>query len=172
MHDRCDKNHVDSWRVASIITLGGFAMPKATDGSGSAVVKAGGKPGKKYFTVGEANRSLTYVSRVTSDLIDCYGKMISLQHLIHHPKGQAVELLEDQFDRLKDHMEELVAELKFAGVEVKDVERGLLDFLALHEGREIYLCWHFGEKAVTSWHELDSGFSGRQDVSLLTATKP
>ena len=142
---------------------------KATDGS--AFVRAGGKPGKKYFTVAEANRSLPYVSRVVSDLIDCYGQLISLQHFIQNPgKGQAVEKLEDDFENLKGHMEELVAELRFAGVEVKDVERGLLDFPSMYDGREIYLCWHLGEASVTAWHELDAGFSGRQDVTLLSAS--
>jgi hypothetical protein len=47
---------------------------------------------------------------------------------------------------------------------VRDLERGLVDFPGLREGREIYLCWEEGEPEVAHWHETDAGFSGRQDL--------
>jgi hypothetical protein len=46
----------------------------------------------------------------------------------------------------------------------------LVDFRALMEGREVYLCWLLGEEEVTHWHELDAGFAGRQ--SLLAGSAP
>ena len=39
-----------------------------------------------------------------------------------------------------------------------------MDFPALREGREVYLCWRLGEEEVAFWHELDAGFSGRQPL--------
>jgi hypothetical protein len=48
------------------------------------------------------------------------------------------------------------------GIVLRDLDRGLIDFPALHEGREIYLCWIDGERDIEYWHELDAGFAGRQ----------
>ena len=47
---------------------------------------------------------------------------------------------------------------------VKDLESGLVDFPALRNGRDIYLCWRLGEDHIGWWHEVDSGFAGRQPL--------
>jgi len=52
--------------------------------------------------------------------------------------------------------------LNEAGIVVRDLDRGLIDFPSLLEDHEIYLCWELGEDAVDFWHELDSGYRGRQ----------
>jgi hypothetical protein len=54
-----------------------------------------------------------------------------------------------------------IAEL---GVIVKDLEAGLVDFPAMRGGREVYLCWRLGEDHIGWWHEVDSGFAGRQPL--------
>ncbi len=48
------------------------------------------------------------------------------------------------------------------GIILRDAQSGTVDFPAEREGREIYLCWRLGEKAVGYWHEVDAGFSGRR----------
>ena len=50
------------------------------------------------------------------------------------------------------------------GGQVKDLDRGLVDFPALSDGREVLLCWKVGEEEVGYWHELDEGFSGRHEL--------
>lgn len=50
------------------------------------------------------------------------------------------------------------------GVEIKDIERGLCDFPALREGRIVYLCWVLGEDRIEWWHDLETGFAGRQPL--------
>ena len=45
---------------------------------------------------------------------------------------------------------------------IKDIERGLLDFPAIVGGREVFLCWEQDEDAVEFWHDLDTGYSGRE----------
>lgn len=47
---------------------------------------------------------------------------------------------------------------------VRDLDRGLIDFPALIDGREVYLCWLLDEPAVTHWHAIESGFAGRQPL--------
>lgn len=62
-----------------------------------------------------------------------------------------------KIQRLLDQVEE-------KGVLVKDLERGLVDFPHLREGREVFLCWMIGEKQIGYWHDLESGFAGRQPL--------
>lgn len=50
------------------------------------------------------------------------------------------------------------------GITVKDVDEGLIDFLGKRNGREIYLCWKYGENDINYWHELTTGFAGRQPI--------
>ena len=47
---------------------------------------------------------------------------------------------------------------------LRDLDRGLLDFPALRDGREVYLCWVDGEADIGFWHELDAGYAGRQPL--------
>ena len=54
------------------------------------------------------------------------------------------------------------------GVDLKDPSRALLDFPALHEGREILLCWKADEETITHWHETAAGIAGRKSVALPT----
>jgi len=61
-------------------------------------------------------------------------------------------------------MNGLIEKVQGMGVELKDVEVGLIDFRSIREGREVYLCWQLGEEHVTHWHELDTGFAGRQPL--------
>lgn len=50
------------------------------------------------------------------------------------------------------------------GVEIKDFERGLCDFPSERDGRIVYLCWQRGEETIEWWHDLDTGFAGRQPL--------
>ncbi|MAE63393.1 MAG: hypothetical protein CMJ18_03905 [Phycisphaeraceae bacterium] len=134
----------------------------------STVVSNEPKPGKKYFTIHEANRAVPYVSRVADDISDRYQRAVRIRQQIEHPDpADSLDELREQYEMLMDELNEFIDELALVGVELKDFERGLIDFPALHERREVYLCWQRGEDAILAWHEIDSGFSGRQDASLL-----
>jgi hypothetical protein len=64
---------------------------------------------------------------------------------------------------------ELVAvleELEGLGVQVKDLDRGLVDFPCLHHGSVVLLCWELGEDEVAYWHGADEGFAGRKPLPL------
>lgn len=53
------------------------------------------------------------------------------------------------------------------GIEIKDVDMGLVDFHGTRAGREIYLCWRYGEEEIAYWHDLDAGLAGRQPIDGL-----
>ena len=55
-----------------------------------------------------------------------------------------------------------VAEFDEREIVLRDLDRGLIDFPALRDGREVYLCWVDGEPDIGFWHELDAGFAGRE----------
>jgi len=61
-------------------------------------------------------------------------------------------------------VQRLLAALQEAGIVIRDIDRGLVDFPAIREGREVYLCWELGEDAVDHWHDLESGFGGREPL--------
>jgi hypothetical protein len=67
---------------------------------------------------------------------------------------------EKAIQRVKDAM----AEIDAMGVQVKDLEIGLLDFPCEVEGRTILLCWKLGEKGITHWHTVSEGFAGRKPI--------
>jgi hypothetical protein len=63
----------------------------------------------------------------------------------------------------------LLAELQYAlrefqsrEIQIKDVERGLIDFPSLVGGKEVFLCWEQDEDDIEYWHDLDSGYAGRE----------
>lgn len=57
-----------------------------------------------------------------------------------------------------------LTELERLDIVVRDLERGLIDFPALRDGDEVYLCWLVGESEVGFWHGLDAGYVGRQPL--------
>lgn len=67
-------------------------------------------------------------------------------------------------DKTVQRIKDVVAEIDATGVQVKDLDTGLLDFPCLVDGRTILLCWKMGEDKITHWHGVDEGFAGRKPV--------
>jgi hypothetical protein len=61
-------------------------------------------------------------------------------------------------------MRSALADLQEQEIVLRDLDRGLVDFPALREGREVYLCWIEGEDEIAFWHDLDAGYGGRQPL--------
>ena len=61
-------------------------------------------------------------------------------------------------------VQESVAEIDAIGVQVKDLDSGLLDFPCRIDGEVVLLCWRMGERAIEHWHTIEAGFQGRQPV--------
>jgi hypothetical protein len=70
----------------------------------------------------------------------------------------------EALERISDTLERVTG----MGVLVKDVDQGLCDFPVRHKGKLVLLCWQHGETEVAWWHDLDSGFRGRQPIDDLT----
>ncbi|MBI1356714.1 MAG: DUF2203 family protein [Acidobacteria bacterium] len=63
-----------------------------------------------------------------------------------------------------ERAEQAVRSIEGAGCIVKDVENGLIDFPALLDGHEVYLCWKRGEARIEHWHKVEDGFAGRRRI--------
>lgn len=58
----------------------------------------------------------------------------------------------------------LLETIEQSGIVLRDIDRGLVDFPAVIDGREVYLCWELGEDDVAYWHDLDAGYGGREPL--------
>ena len=72
--------------------------------------------------------------------------------------------LDEQLEREAEAVKRAVEQLQRLGVLVKDLDRGLVDFPAIRDGEEVYLCWIDGETDIGFWHHLDAGYTGRQPL--------
>jgi hypothetical protein len=67
-----------------------------------------------------------------------------------------------QYAMILTNFTEEMSELESLGVQLKDFDRGLVDFPSLRDGRVVLLCWQLGEgDELEWWHDVDTGFSGR-----------
>ena len=58
----------------------------------------------------------------------------------------------------------LLGALQEAGIVVRDIDRGLIDFPTIRDGEEVYLCWELGEDSIDWWHDVEDGYRGRQPL--------
>jgi hypothetical protein len=71
-----------------------------------------------------------------------------------------------EVDREARALARVIDELVERGVEVKDIDEGLVDFPALRDGETVLLCWKLGEDAIRYWHTVDDGFACRRALPL------
>ncbi len=137
---------------------------------------------KKYFTVAEANATLPLVRAIARDIMDLAHNLRERQDrltrvrvpdraVILEAHAEELQQAQAEFERDQDRLGEYARELKNLGVELKDYFTGLLDFPSRLDGREVYLCWRFGEAEIAYWHEMDAGFAGRQKLRQGAACK-
>ena len=74
--------------------------------------------------------------------------------------SQSASKVVREFERL----DAFVRQVQDTGVIFKDINIGLLDFPAMKDGREVYLCWKYGEDDIAFWHEVEAGYAGRQSI--------
>jgi hypothetical protein len=97
------------------------------------------------------------------------GEMQALAHRIFLNGGTHVDvvpLARRKAERAKaeQRAKDALAEIDSIGVQVKDLEIGLLDFPCEVEGRTVLLCWKMGEQSITHWHTPEEGFAGRKVI--------
>jgi len=128
-----------------------------------------GQRPRRIFSLKEANQTLPLVTRIIRDIVEGHRKISELDAQAHRlaEAGNASqsEELRDQIHELLVSVDDFIEELHRIGCEFKDPIKGLVDFPARIGGdRLVYLCWKMGEPEIRYWHELHSGFAGRQPI--------
>jgi hypothetical protein len=115
---------------------------------------------KKYYTPQEANLSLPLVRQIVRDIIERAGQV---KAMMADGIGQDNRA---RYDKLLSEVEDLTRELEDLGCFFKDwnFEKGLVDFPAIIDGKEVFLCWHSDEPQVRWYHGLQDGFHGRRPI--------
>ena len=124
---------------------------------------------KKYFTVAEANRLIPRISALVEGLRHnrrrLQNQRPAAEALARKAEGNGGGGAASTY--LVDYLatfQRAMAEIEGVGVILKDLERGLIDFPHWRDGREVYLCWKLGEERIAYWHDIDSGYAGRQPL--------
>jgi hypothetical protein len=124
----------------------------------------------RYFTLQEANETLDTIRPWMDEIQTIRQKILANQPeawpAIERSAGnggnRALSNMVLDFEKL----DALVHRVQEAGAILKDINMGLLDFPATREGREVYLCWQYGEGDIAYWHEVEAGYAGRQPIEL------
>ena len=122
----------------------------------------------RYFTLQEANQTLSAIRPLIDEIQDIRQEILArrpevwtvVERSAGNGGSQAASKLVEEFERL----DVLVHQIQETGVLFKDINLGLLDFPAMKDGREVYLCWKYGEDEIAFWHEIEAGYAGRQPV--------
>ena len=122
----------------------------------------------QYFTLQEANETLVTIRPLMDEVQTIRQKILANQPeawpAIEKSAGnggnRALSNMVQDFEKL----DALVHRIQDTGALIKDINTGLLDFPALRDGLEVYLCWQYGEGEIAFWHEVEAGFAGRQPI--------
>ena len=124
----------------------------------------------QYFTLQEANETLNIIRPLMDEVQVIRQKILenqpeawpAIEKSAGNGGNRALSNLVQEFEKL----DALVHQIQDTGAQIKDINTGLLDFSALKNGREVYLCWQHGEDDIQYWHEIEAGFAGRQPIDL------
>lgn len=129
----------------------------------------------RYFTLEEANEALEELRPLAEQMVDRRGELVEAQarraSLGAQVGTNGGDLTPSDFAEADEQLElaaselaECIERIQGAGVLIKDLDRGLLDFPSLRDDEEILLCWHVGEDEIRFWHGPEEGFAGRKPI--------
>ncbi|MBI2911161.1 MAG: DUF2203 domain-containing protein [Chloroflexi bacterium] len=130
---------------------------------------------ERYFTPEEANTLLPQLRPLLvaiqahkAEIDHLEGEVRRVQRLVRGiGGGLSEEVVHQRLARLReaaDALQRILDDVQALGCQVKDLDTGLVDFPSRRGGEIILLCWRVDEPAVAHWHDLESGFRGRQPL--------
>ena len=124
----------------------------------------------KHYTLEEARALLPQIRRWLSTLADHRENLQKQEERIGALMTPGTDLggpIVNTWIRTMAHIKELLLEFQTREIQIKDINRGLIDFPAFIGGKEAFLCWEQDEDDIEFWHDLDAGYAGRERLSGL-----
>ncbi len=122
----------------------------------------------KTFTHEEASALLPQVRALLEELLTIRDQVIAggatLESILRHASGNGGNKAGGKYVLLLQRFHASLEMMQGLGVELKDLEQGLVDFPSYRDGELVYLCWKRGEDTIAYWHTIDSGFAGRKPL--------
>ena len=129
----------------------------------------------RHFTLEEANAMLPWLAETFSALMPIREELVQEQERLlvmmrggrgngSSSHGTEIRELQRKVDRLTEDLQRVAREISQRGIIVRDINRWLVDFPSIRDGREVYLCWVRGELEIGFWHETDTGFGNREPI--------
>jgi hypothetical protein len=127
----------------------------------------------RIFTLEEASALLPQLRPTLTTLRDARARLLAAEQEMteryhggrgngHSAPGGELDRLQNAISEAQNELDQAMHEIAELGCELKDPDRGMVDFRTMREGRVVYLCWLAHEPEIQFWHELDGGFAGRQ----------
>lgn len=122
----------------------------------------------RTFTLEEANALIPQVDDLLLELAalrrDLATEAPSYRTILDRASGNGGNHTAGEYMLRLQHYNALAQTISEMGIEIRDLDRALVDFPSYREGRIVYLCWQRGEPKIEYWHETDAGFGGRQPL--------
>ncbi|MCS1409315.1 MAG: hypothetical protein M2R45_02495 [Verrucomicrobia subdivision 3 bacterium] len=122
---------------------------------------------RKHYSIGEARELLPKIQEWLEALLQLRDELSKVDHLLESRLKTGADLggniVNDQL-RAIVKFQKILGEFRARDIQLKDLDRGLIDFPHLRAGEEVFLCWENGEEDIGYWHELDAGFAGREPL--------
>jgi hypothetical protein len=127
-------------------------------------------PARHTYTIEEANALMPQVRAVLLQLAVEQRRLDTTHADMHHqldadgdPASAAqAARLESETTSIREGMQSLLAHLGDMGIELRDIEMGLVDFPGERDGEAVWLCWRMADPRVAFWHRTDEGYATRR----------
>jgi hypothetical protein len=119
----------------------------------------------KHYTREEARALLPQVRQWLERLLKLRARLEQEEERLSGLMIQGGDLggsLVNTWVRILVDLQSVLIEFYRREIQIKDIDRGLIDFPAVLGGKEVFLCWEEGEDDIEFWHDLDSGYAGRE----------
>ena len=131
---------------------------------------------ERYFTVADVEALIPALARIMKGVMSDHAEVSAAQERMQAEQQRiamagggvldrrAWRADKERIERLTGEIRQGLGEIVELGGAPKDLGLGLVDFLHLRDGREVNLCWKYGEREIRHWHGLDEGYAGRKPL--------